>query len=300
MSGNTSEVTSNSFIFIDPNLKHPSAARNGLLAPLPTPSVADSCTGLVSFTGFALLGCPEPVRKSCAVDLIAQIYIGSPTIDFLPSLYGSLRYFNEDGIIFGYGPSKLYLIQGTVSFLFASHVMVLISCSFLDCSGALEWIQPTVLAAGLRLRRRHSFGLQSFLIIGFSLLILWQVIHLGPAPQDSIEPHIDINRQITLHVSGLVLNLNVDKGTFTVNVNVNVSSYKNAKDGGGVNMLQPPAPFLCIIPSQGKVVMPSNRSVVSVVGTLTDVTLIHGDRHQGIKYFHLTVQCVVSLHSYME
>jgi len=42
-----------------------------------------------------------------------------------------------------------------------------------------------------------------------------------------------------------------DEGTFTiqVNVNIDVSSYKNAKDGGGVNMLQPPAPFLCIIPN---------------------------------------------------
>jgi hypothetical protein len=139
MSGNTSEVTINSFIFIDPDLKPSSAARNGTL--LPTPSVADSCTGLVSFTGLALLGCPEPVLKSRAVDLSAQIYIGSPTIDFLSSLYGSLRYFNEDGITFSYGPSKLYLIQGTVSFLFTSHVMVvLISCSFLDCSGAVEWI----------------------------------------------------------------------------------------------------------------------------------------------------------------
>ena len=94
-----------------------------------------------------------------------------------------------------------------------------------------------------------------------------------------------------------MLNLNADKGTFTVNVNVNISSYKNAKDGGGVNMLQPPAPFLCIIPTQGNLVMPSNWSIVSVVGTLTDVTLIHGDRHQGIEYFHLTVQRVVSLHS---
>ena len=112
MSGNTSEVT-NSFIFIDPDLKPPSAAQNALLAPLPIPSVANSCTGLVSFTGFTLLGSPEPVRKSSAVDLIAQIYIGSPTIDFL---YGSLRYFNEDGIIFSSGPSKLYLIQGKVGF----------------------------------------------------------------------------------------------------------------------------------------------------------------------------------------
>jgi hypothetical protein len=96
-----------------------SPAQNGLLAHLPNPSVADSCTGLVSFTGLALLGCPEPVLKSCAVDLIAKIYIGSPTIDFLHSLYGSLRYFNEDGMIFSYSPLKLYLIQGTVSFLFA-------------------------------------------------------------------------------------------------------------------------------------------------------------------------------------
>jgi len=137
--------------------------------PLPTPSVADSCTGLVSFTGFALLGSPKPVQKSSAMDLIAQIYIGSPTINFL---YSSLRYFNEDGIIFSYGPSKLYLIQGTVGFFFASHVtMVLISCSFLDCSCAVEWIQPTVLAAGLRLRRGHSFSLQSFLVIGLGLCL---------------------------------------------------------------------------------------------------------------------------------
>jgi hypothetical protein len=105
-------------------------------------------------------------------------------------------------------------------------------------------------------------------------------------------------------VSGLVLNSNADKGTFTVNVNVNVSSYKNAKAGGGVNMLQPPAPFFCIIPNfpnngtQGKLAMPSNRTIVSVVGTLTDVTFIHGDRHRGIKFFHLTVQHIVSLHSY--
>jgi hypothetical protein len=95
-----------------------------------------------------------------------------------------------------------------------------------------------------------------------------------------------------------VLNPDADKGTLTVNVNVDVSSYKNAKDGGGVNMLQPPAPFLCIIPSRGNLVMPSTRSIVSVVGTLTDVTFIHGDRHHGIECFHLTVQRIVSLHSY--
>ena len=112
-------MTTDSFIlFIDPGLKPSSAAsaaRNGLLTlePLPSPSVA---TGLVSFTGLAFLGCPELVPKSRAVDLIAQLYIGSPTIDFLSSLYGYLRYFNNDGIIFSCGPSKLYLIQGTVSF----------------------------------------------------------------------------------------------------------------------------------------------------------------------------------------
>jgi hypothetical protein len=94
--------------------------------------------------------------------------------------------------------------------------------------------------------------------------------------------------------------LNADKGTFTINVNVNVSSYKNAKDSGGV-MLQPPAPFLCIIPNtgtQGKLAMPSNWSIVSAIGTLTDVTFIHGDWHQGIECFHLTLQHIVSLHSY--
>jgi len=109
-------VTTDSFIlFIDPGLKPSSAAsaaRNGLLTlePLPSPSVA---TDLVSFTGLALLVCPEPVLNSRAVDLIAQIYIGSPTIDFLSSLYGSMR-FNSDGTIFSHGASQLYLIQGTV------------------------------------------------------------------------------------------------------------------------------------------------------------------------------------------
>jgi hypothetical protein len=98
-----------------------------------------------------------------------------------------------------------------------------------------------------------------------------------------------------------VLNSNADKGTFTVNVNVNVSSYKNAKDSGG-NVLQPPAPFVCIIPNslkngtQGKLAMPSSRSIVLVVGTLTDVTFIYGNRHHGIECFHLTVQQIVSLH----
>ena len=71
--------TTDSFIlFIDPGLNSSaaSAARNGLLTlePLPSPSVA---TGLVSFTGLALLGCPELVPKSRAVDLTAQLYIGS-------------------------------------------------------------------------------------------------------------------------------------------------------------------------------------------------------------------------------
>lgn len=159
-------MTTDSFIlFIDPGLKlssAASAARNGLhiLEPLPSPSVA---TGLVSFTGLALLGCPELVPKSRAVDLIAQLYIGSPTIDFLSSLYGYLRYFNNDGIIFSRGPSKLYLIQGTVSF----HAVQVVCLSLahgsdfllLDCSGTIEWIQPTVLATGLRLRRGHTFGL---------------------------------------------------------------------------------------------------------------------------------------------
>jgi hypothetical protein len=158
-------VTTDSFIlFIDPGLKlssAASAARNGLhiLEPLPFPSA----TGLVSFTGLALLGCPELVPKSRAVDLIAQLYIGSPTIDFLSSLYGYLRYFNNDGIIFSRGPSKLYLIQGTVSF----HAVQVVCLSLaqgsdfllLDCSSTIEWIQPTVLATGLRLRRGHSFGL---------------------------------------------------------------------------------------------------------------------------------------------
>jgi hypothetical protein len=83
-------------------------------------------------------------------------------------------------------------------------------------------------------------------------------------------------------------------------VNVDVSSYKNAKDGGGTNVLQPPAPFLCIIPdprdgTKSKFGVPSNRSFVSVVGMLTDVTFIHGDRHQGIERFHLTVQHILSL-----
>jgi hypothetical protein len=167
-------MTDSFILFDDPDLIPSSAVRDNLLAPPPPTSVADSCTGLVSFTGLALLGYPEPVLKSRTVDLIAQIYIGSPTIDFLFNLHGSLRYFNNDGIIFSHGPSKLYLIQGTVrlgshAILFASH-MVLLSCSFLDCSGAVEWIQPTIHAAGLRLRRGHSFGLRSFLI-GLCLLI---------------------------------------------------------------------------------------------------------------------------------
>jgi hypothetical protein len=110
-------------------LLNTSSPRKGLLTPLPPPSVADSCTGLVSFTGLALLGCPEPVLRSCAVDLVTQIYIGSPTIDFLSSLYGSLRYFNSEGIIFSRGSSELYLIQGTVSFHPVVCLAVLISCS---------------------------------------------------------------------------------------------------------------------------------------------------------------------------
>ena len=57
------------------------------------------------------------------------------------------------------------------------------------------------------------------------------------------------NRQVTMHISGLALNL--DKGTFTIDVDlrVNVSSYKNAKGSGGVNILRPAAPFLCMIPA---------------------------------------------------
>ena len=38
--------------------------------------------------------------------------------------------------------------------------------------------------------------------------------------------------------------------------------------------------------------MPSNRFFVSVVGMLTDVAFIHGDRHQGIEHFHFTVQSI--------
>jgi hypothetical protein len=120
-------------------------------------------------------------------------------------------------------------------------------------------------------------------------------------PQHGIKPQIDINQPITLHVLGLVLNSNVDKGTFTVNVNVHVSSYKNAKDSGG-NMLQLPAPLVCIIPNslkngtQGKLAMPSSWSIVLVVSTLTDVTFIYGNWHHGIECFHLTVQQIVSLH----
>lgn len=147
-------MTTDSFIlFINPGLKLSSAASaawNGLhiLESLPSPSVA---TGLVSFTGLALLGCPELVPKSRAVDLIAQLYIGSPTIDFLSSLYGYMRYFNNDGIIFSRGPSKLYLIQGTVSFHAVQVVRLPLAHGsdflLLDCSGTIEWIQPTVLAA---------------------------------------------------------------------------------------------------------------------------------------------------------
>jgi hypothetical protein len=105
---------------------------------------------------------------------------------------------------------------------------------------------------------------------------------------------------MTLHVSGIAFDSNANEGTFTVNVNVDVSSYKNAKDGGGINALRPLASFHCIIPNspndgiQGRLLMPSNRSFVSVVGMLTDVTFIHGDRHQGIKCFHVTVQHIVS------
>ncbi len=149
-------MTTDSFIlFIDPGLKlssAASAARNGLhiLEPLPFPSA----TGLVSFTGLALLGCPELVPKSRAVDLIAQLYIGSPTIDFLSSLYGYLRYFNNDGIIFSRGPSKLHAVQVVCLSLAQGSDFLL-----LDCSSTIEWIQPTVLATGLRLRRGHSFGL---------------------------------------------------------------------------------------------------------------------------------------------
>ncbi len=167
-------MTTDSFIlFIDPGLKPSSAAsaaRNGLFT-LEPPSVA---TGLVSFSGLALLGCPELVPKSRAVDLIAQLYIGSPTIDFLSSLYGYLRYINTDRIIFSRG-SKLYLIQGTVSF----HAVQVVCLSLahgsdfllLDCSGTIEWIQPTVLATGLRLRRGHPFGLCTSFLIGSCLLI---------------------------------------------------------------------------------------------------------------------------------
>ena len=102
-----------------------------------------------------------------------------------------------------------------------------------------------------------------------------------------------------------MLNSNADQGTFTVNVNFDVSSYKNAKDGGGVNVIRPQAPFLCIIPNsvlaspedgiQGKLAMPSNQCFVSVIGLLTDVTFIHSDHHQGIEYFHLTVRHIVAL-----
>jgi len=68
-----------------------------------------------------------------------------------------------------------------------------------------------------------------------------------------------------------------------------------------MNALQPLASFLCIIPNspkdasgtQGELLMPSNRSFVSVVGRLTDVTFIHDDRHQGVKWFHVTVQHIV-------
>jgi len=38
--------------------------------------------------------------------------------------------------------------------------------------------------------------------------------------------------------------------------------------------------------------MPSNRFFVSVVGMLTDVAFIHGDRHQGIEHFHFTVRSI--------
>ena len=75
----------------------------------------DIRTGLVSFNGLALLGCPEYVLNSHAVDLTAQIYIGSQMTDSLPSLFGSLCYFNSDHIIFNGCSPELFFIQAMVS-----------------------------------------------------------------------------------------------------------------------------------------------------------------------------------------
>jgi hypothetical protein len=103
-----------------------------------------------------------------------------------------------------------------------------------------------------------------------------------------------------MHLSGLALNCKPDKATFTLDVDVYVSSYKDARDGTGSNLLRPTAPFLCKIPDSPKYKsggkpMPYNRRYVSIVGALTDVTFINGDRHQGIERFHIIVDQIVFL-----
>ena len=75
----------------------------------------DICTGLVSFNRLTLLGCPEYVLNSRAVDLATQIYIGSQITDSLLSLFGSLRYFNSDHIVFNGCSLELFFIQAMVS-----------------------------------------------------------------------------------------------------------------------------------------------------------------------------------------
>ena len=98
---------------------------------------------------------------------------------------------------------------------------------------------------------------------------------------------------MTLHLSGLALHRDLDNRTFTIDIDVDISSYRIAKVGG--NALLPRAPFLCILPEHGTLVLPDNNSIVSVVGSLADVTFVCGDRHQGVERFHLILERVVSL-----
>ena len=100
-----------------------------------------------------------------------------------------------------------------------------------------------------------------------------------------------------MHVSGLAFDCDLDKGTFMIDVDVNVSPYKNARNGGGVNTLCPAAPFLCMIPESRTHAkpMPHEGRFVSIIGTLTDVTFIQGDRHQGVERFHIVVEHMASL-----
>lgn len=74
-----------------------------------------SANSLASFTGLALLGCPERIPNSNTVDLIAHIYIGSEAKS-LSCLFGSMRYFNSNRMVFREGPPELYFIQGMVGF----------------------------------------------------------------------------------------------------------------------------------------------------------------------------------------